>query len=414
MKALTDATIRGWIRTNRRVQARCDGHGLYVRYRLTDSAPRWVFRYQFQGKPRTMHLGTFNTMGLAEARRSAQALHNQVAQGIDVAVEKRAHEDRRTASHALARLEMTVSDLIDEFMARQITGQLKHAEVIQRRLDRNINASLGHIPVTDVRPLDVDHMLLAIRARGAPTIAHDALRWSKRIFAYALKREYVTSNPAAAFDVSDVGGRRRARDRWLTTRELVQLFRTMASATGWPREYQLAINLLLMLGTRKGELLGASKGEFDLERGIWCLPAERTKTVASITVPLPRQAVTLLRDLHQLSGDSPWLFPARKRLVGRISHIHAGTINAAVARCLRPSLGGVRPFSLHDLRRTTRTHLEALGTAPTVAERCLNHRVRGISGIYNRHDYFEERKEALQAWADVLTQLEADGLTAFD
>ena len=70
-------------------------------------------------------------------------------------------------------------------------------------------------------------------------------------------------------------------------------------------------------------------------------------------------------------------------------------------------LNAIRPFSLHDLRRTTQTHLQALGTTPAGAERCLSHRVRGISGIYNRHDYFEERQEALQRWADLLAQVGA-------
>ncbi|HEY4146172.1 hypothetical protein [Pinirhizobacter sp.] len=89
------------------------------------------------------------------------------------------------------------------------------------------------------------------------------------------------------------------------------------------------------------------------------------------------------------------------------THIHLGTLNAAASARLRPTLVGTGPFCIHDLRRTSRTQLEALGTASVVAERCLNHRVSGISGICNRHDYLDERKEALQRWADVLEQLGA-------
>jgi integrase len=407
MKALNDAVIRGWIRANHRVQAHCDGQGLYLRYRPTDASPRWVFRYQLNGKARTMHFSTFDAMGLVDARRFAQTLHDRIAQGIDVAVENKEHKGRYPMHSARVCPPMTVCDLADEFIARQVTGRLKHAGVIQRRVDRNLKAQLGHMPLTDVRPLDVDRMLIAIRARGASTMAHDALRWSKRIFAYALNREYITVNPAAAFGISDVGGRRKGRDRWLTMPELRQLFGAMGTAVGWPREYRLAISLLLTLGTRKGELLGASKGEFDLERSTWHLPAERTKTSAAITVPLPHQAVDALRELIQLAGDSPWLFPARTTAGGAAHHIHMGTLNAAMTKRLGPWLTGIRPFSLHDLRRTTRTHLEALGTTPAVAERCLNHCVRGISGIYNRHDYFQERQEALQRWADVLAQVGA-------
>jgi integrase len=407
MEILNDATIRGWIRENQRVQARCDGRGLYVRYRLTDAAPRWFLRYQLRGKPRTIHLGTFNAMGLADARRTAEALHDRIAKGIDVAVDRKEISEQGSRLRGGISVTMTVSDLIDEFIARQLTGRLKHVDVIRRRMDRNLKAYLGSMRAADVSPLDVDRMLLAIRARGAPTMAQDVLRWSKRVFAYALKREYVSRNPAAAFGASDAGGQRKGRDRWLTIPELRKLFAAMALAEGWPREYRLAISLLLMLGVRKGELLGAAKAELDLPSATWDVPAERTKTGFAITVPLPRQAILALSELCRLSGDNPWLFPARTVSKTTTTHIHLGTLNASASARLRPMLVGMRPFCIHDLRRTTRTQLEALGTASAVAERCLNHRVSGISGIYNRHDYFEERKEALQRWADVLEQLGA-------
>lgn len=107
-----------------------------------------------------------------------------------------------------------------------------------------------------------------------------------------------------------------------------------------------------------------------------------------------RQAILALTELCRLSGDSPWLFPARTMSKATTTHIHLGTLNAAASARLRPTLVGTGPFCIHDLRRTTCKQLEALGTASVVAERCLNHR---ISGIYNRHDYLNERKEALQS-----------------
>ena len=74
------------------------------------------------------------------------------------------------------------------------------------------------------------------------------------------------------------------------------------------------------------------------------------------------------------------------------------------------TIGGDFPnFTVHDFRRTARTHLAALGVLPHIGERCLNHKVKGVEGIYNRHDFFEERKEALQKWADLLDQLERGG-----
>jgi len=162
-----------------------------------------------------------------------------------------------------------------------------------------------------------------------------------------------------------------------------------------------------MLATRKTELIGSRIVEFDLDAAIWHLPAERTKTGAAIDIPLPRQAVEALRELVRLASNSAWLLPARKMQTRMIPHIDPNTVNAAMAKSIRPLLSDCELFTLHDFRRTARTHLEALGTLPHVAERCLNHKVKGVEGIYNRHDYFEERKAALQAWADLLAELEA-------
>jgi integrase len=89
-----------------------------------------------------------------------------------------------------------------------------------------------------------------------------------------------------------------------------------------------------------------------------------------------------------------------------LPHIDTNTINAALAKSIRPMMKESEAFSPHDFRRTARTHLEALGVAPHVAERCLNHKIKGVVGVYNRHDYFEERRTGLQKWADLLAEAE--------
>ena len=121
----------------------------------------------------------------------------------------------------------------------------------------------------------------------------------------------------------------------------------------------------------------------------------------AIDIPLPPQAVECLRELHRLAGGSQWLLPARKMQHRMIPHIHEGTLNVALAK-LRPLLPGFERFCVHDFRRTARTHLAALGVDPHIAERSLNHKIKGVEGIYNRHDYFEERGKALALWVSFL------------
>ena len=100
------------------------------------------------------------------------------------------------------------------------------------------------------------------------------------------------------------------------------------------------------------------------------------------------------------------MLPAHKMQHRMIPHIHENTLNVALVKVKR-EMPGTEPFCIHDFRRTARTHLAALGVAPHVAERCLNHKLKGIEGIYNRHDYFDERRAALDLWAHFLATCES-------
>jgi len=408
MGKLSDVDIRRWIAAGERFEGKGDGDGLSLRYRLADAAPRWLFRYRLAGKSRVLHLGSYGALSLAAARKTAKEMRARVALGYDVVAEKQDRRQKAAAKIEAAQNVVTVAMLADEYLTEKIIGRWKHPNIVRSRIERDIKPAIGALALSDVKPSHIDALLKGIVKRGAPTMATDVLRWLKRMFDYAIKREMVLTNPAAAFDPSDAGGKEEARDRWLTRAELVRLLAVMKTAKGWTYQNTLAVKLLLMLGNRKSELIEAPIKEFDLDRGIWALPAERTKTGQAIDIPLPRQAVEALRELVRLAGYSEWLLPARKMQTRMIPHIDLNTIGAAIAKNIRPLLGdNFAPFVVHDFRRTARTHLEALGVLPHVAERCLNHKLRGVVGIYNRHDYFEERKSALQAWADLLTELES-------
>jgi integrase len=114
-------------------------------------------------------------------------------------------------------------------------------------------------------------------------------------------------------------------------------------------------------------------------------------------------AVDWLRELKALDASSEYLFPKRRRdRRERVPHVGRDTLNAAMQRAQH----GLRPFTLHDLRRTARTQLAALGIRREVAERCLGHAIRGVEGTYDRHDYFKERRAALEQWTAVLIDAE--------
>jgi integrase len=403
MGTLTDLQIRTWIKTGERFEQRGDGEGLHLRYRQTDAVPRWRFRYRLAGKPRS-----YADLSLADARKTAKEMRARVALGYDVAGEKQERKRDAVAKIEAEKDAQTVGELADEYFERMILGRWKHPNIVRSRIERDIKPSIGALHVEEVKPSHIDAMLQAVVKRGAPTVANDVLRWVRRIFDFAIKRHTLQYNPAAAFTLADAGGQEEARTRWLTREELVRLFEAMRTAKGFSVENALSVKLLLLLAVRKQELVGARISEFDLDNAVWSLPAERTKTGAPIDIPLSKPAVEALRKLVALACGDDYLLPARKRQERMLPHIHENTLNVALSK-VKAMLPGVENFTIHDFRRTARTHLAALGVDSHIAERCLNHKIDGVEGIYNRHAYFNERREALAKWAAVVESCEHPG-----
>lgn len=379
-----------------------DGEGLYLRIRDTGSAS-WTLRYRFGGRDVWMPLGDAHDMSLAVAREIARAKRVQIDRGVNPLADRRAKD-------AEARSQGPFKQLADRWYANEIEKKLKHPIVVRRSLDNHILPILGRKKAQDITPGDCDAVLDRIRT-DKPAAANDVLRYLRAIFRFARRRHLIGASPVADFTSSDAGGRERSRQRALSLDEISKLLVAMRESTSLGRENALAIKLLLALCVRKGELLAATWDEFDLAgepaRGaLWRLPAERTKTGTAIAIPLAPPVVEWLQALHTLALGSGYVFPARRRDPrARSEHVGTDTLNVALTRLEH----GLAPFTLHDLRRTARTQLAALGIRNEVAERCLNHKLRGVAGTYNTHDYFAERRAALETWATVIGEAERGG-----
>lgn len=409
MGKLTDIAIRNWIKAGERFEQRSDGEGLYLSYREKFVTPLWLFRYRFAGKQRVMSMGSYKALSLADARKAAKELRARVALGFDVASEKQERKREAVAKIEAEQNAVTVAMLADEYFERNILGRWKHPNIVRSRIENDIKPNIGKMKADAVKPRDIDAMLKTIIKRGAPTMASDVLRWTKRIFDFGIKRHSIEFNPAAAFDLSDAGGKEEARDRWLTHDEIASLFQAMRDKAGtFTMENRCAVRLLLLLAVRKEELLAAPWSEFDLDNAVWHLPEERTKTSVAIDIPLPRLAVETLQELKRLACGSAYVFPAKKMQHRMVPHISLDTLNAALSKHIKPLLreAGIPNFTIHDFRRTARTHLAALGVDPFTAERCLNHKIKGVEGIYNRHAYFDERSRALNLLASFIEKAE--------
>lgn len=405
MGKLTDIQIRTWIRNGERFAGRSDGNGLYLCFPQNYSAPFWRFRYKLSGKARVMLIGYYSSISLAKAREMTKELHARVALGYDVAGEKQERKAEAIKKIEEEKNALHVSQLAAEYFEKQILPNWKHPDILRRRIEKDINPNIGHLKIEDVRPRHIIDMLQKINARNAPTVANDVLRWTRRIFNYGIKLQMIETNPTTAFEIADAGGKEKSRERWLTQEELTKFFQAMQITKGFSRQNELTMKLILALCCRKMELCGARWAEFDLENAIWHLPAERVKNGDAIDIPLPAVTVEWLLELRQMSLNSQWVLPARKMQHKMIPHIQESTLPVALAK-VRSNLPDVPNFTIHDFRRTGRSHLAALGIDPVVAERCLNHRIKGVEGIYNRYEYFKERKAALEQWTALLIALE--------
>jgi len=401
MGKLSDIQLRAWVKAGNPITGKSDGGGLTFTLSRAGVAA-WVLRYRHGGKQPEYSIGRYPDISLAEARVLAAELRRRVQQGEDIAASKQDEKAKAAAEKAKALIKAnTTSALAAEWLARAISDS--HRPKVARVLDRYALPEIGLLSPEQVQPAHVDHVLRQTVKAGAPTTANDLLRYLKRLFAFARKRRIVTHNPAEDFDTSDAGGKELARTRALSVGEIGKFIAAMKDCETLGRDNELAFRLLLLLGVRKGELVGAAWHEFDLGAALWHLPAERSKTGEAIMIPLPPLAVKWFRELETRAAGSPWVFPARRIGKRRLGHISPDTLNVALTRLEH----GLPAFTVHDLRRTVRTQLSALGVSPHIAERVLNHKLRGVAGVYDRHDYLEERLQALQQWAVMLANIEA-------
>lgn len=381
-----------------------DGGGLYFCVRSSGS-PYWMLRYSNDGKRHEATLGQYPDMSLAEAREAAVLAKQGIRAGNDPIQEKK--------KLGLPEIE-TVEQLFLDWYETDLSKRLKHPGIPRRIYWREIHPLIGGHRINEVTPREIRAVLQKVQSSDRPSIANDTLLYMKQLFRHGIKLDLCQSNPAVAFNVSDAGGIELSRDRTLSIEEIEKAFKVFQdNISSFSPDNYLACCLFLVLGVRKSELCEARWEEFDLDKGVWDLPQGRSKTGAAISIPLPSQAIAWLKVLQGRAWDSPYVFPARRE--SKKPHMGPDTLNRAISKLFgrepgkkkQPpnKMGDLEHFTVHDLRRTFRSLAASVGVPSHVAERCLNHKLKGVQGIYDRHDYFDERKTAHQNVADLLEPL---------
>lgn len=369
-----------------------DRDGLYL-FVSPAGGKLWRGKYRINGREKSLSLGAYPRVGLAEARK----LWSDARQLDDPSAAKQA---QKQASNASAP---TFLEVAQEWHRRQSPGWTrKHMSQVWRSLEIDILPTLGSRPIDEIQPHDIMALIEKIEDRGAGEIAARVLQRVRAVFSRAVALGYREVNPAGELH-HHLKPRKKGQQTTLAADELPAFLKALDAYDG-DATTRLALRLLILTLARTGEIREAKWTEFDRQQGVWIVPTERMKNRQTHRVPLSCQALNVLAELHGLTGHSQWLMP------GRLEDKPASqnTMLFAVYR-----MGFHKRTTVHGFRALASTILNESITevdgkkhrmwSVDAIERALAHTEQNrVKGAYDRGDRFEERTAMMQWWADYL------------
>jgi integrase len=374
--------------------------------RCSGTARSYVLYVRLPGSkaPTRLALGDAQKMGLAVARKKAREWLDLIEQGKDPrAIEHQAEIE------AQRRQRTTFAAVAEDFIADKLPHE-RGGRKIERAMRRDLLPIWGGKPITEITEADVLSLVRAKKTK-TPAQAHNLLTLVKRLFSWAIdQRSYgLTISPCVNLRASKIIGDRPQGERTLTDDELFALWRG-AGRLGYP--YAEVYRVLLRTGLRLNEVADASWAEFDLPKREWTIPAVRMKgrpgKARPHLVPLTDDVLEILHSLPRFKirdylfsstlGAKPiWLSSTVKARLDA----HMRRTLRAMARCRGEDLVGREPlprWTNHDIRRSVRSQLSSLKIPDVVCEAILAHARPGIKSVYDKYNYFDEKREALQLW----------------
>ena len=357
--------------------------GFGVRVSAAGTKTFFVLHRSAGGAFRRKSLGRYPELSLADARQQAQAVLSGTGP------EKEAGKQTRSASDPFSQ---SVTAFVEGHCRRR--NRESTAKETERLLRTVFEPEWKARPVGDIRKSEVLEVLDRIEAAGTPSAARHAFAAIRKFFNWCLERGLIEASPCMGVRTP---GKPSARDNVVSDGALRAIW-SGAETIGWP--YGPIAQLLMLTAQRRGEVVGMTWDEIDVEKALWSLPGARTKNHRSHVVPLTSRAIALLEALPRVD-ESPFIFPAR----GKPDRPYSGY---SKGKRELDAVCGLSGWTLHDLRRTAATGMAGAGIAPHVVERLLNHTTGafgGVAGIYNRFGYLEEMRAALDAWEAHLTRI---------
>lgn len=347
------------------------------------------------GRQHRVTLGAYPLLGLGKAREQARELLEAVSEGRDP------RDERREAN--LLRHTNTVETVATRFIEQDAKRTVASWEKIKRTLDLHVIPVIGSKPIRDIRRADVHELLDELVAADKVGTAREVRKHLSRLFNWALDRELLTDNPVHGLKRGDLDPNAEA-GRALTNDELRYIWRA-AGDLGYP--FGPWYRLLMLTGRRREEWAAARRSEIDLAERLHELPKERHKSRRGHVLPLSDPAWAIIDGLPVWAGEEAAKANDYYLLSTNAGAGHIKGFSKAKTRLDKTALilmrkahpdAALAPYRVHDFRVTCETRLADLGFNQDVRDAVLGHAKPGLQKTYNKHEYLEEKREAMAAY----------------
>jgi integrase len=361
----------------------------------------WIWFYRFKGRHRRVTLGEYPAMGLADARLKLAEARKLLESDIDPGA-------REVEQRKAERTAETVAELVEAYLEKWARPRKRSAAEDERILRKDVVPAWEKRKAKDIARRDVIALLDKIVDRGSPIAANRTLALIRRMFGWALSRDIIGASPCVAVKAP---AKERRRDRVLSADEIAAFWRVLDNPElAMSPAIRRALRFQLVTAQRKGEVIAAEWGEFDLDGRVWTIPAAKAKNGMPHRVPLAPLALAILDEVEAATGSNGtprWLFPSPKPITGPDGITTRPITGPAVDHAMRNNrealgLGDATP---HDLRRTAASHMTSIGIGRLVVAKILNHAEPGVTAVYDRHSYDAEKRTALDTWSRRLEEI---------
>lgn len=396
--ALTDRGIRA-AKAGQAIVKLSDGGGLQL-WITPDGAKRWRLAYRHNGRQKTLAIGVYPTVGLREAREAREEARRLLGIGQDPSLSKRLEKAARVKASA-----NTFNAVADELLdKKRREGKAERTSAKIEWLLGLARPELGARPIAEIAAPEVLRVLKAVEMRGRLETAKRLRATIGQVFRFAVATGRADTDPTASLRGAIASPVVQHRAAILEPKAFGGLLRAIASYEGAP-ETNVALGLLTLTFARPGEVRAAEWSEFDLDGAIWSIPAQKMKMRRPHRIPLSPRAVTILREIHDITGSGRFVFPSNR---SRERCMSENTINAALRR-----LGFTKEeMTGHGFRSTASSILNECGLWHADAiERQLAHvDADSVRRAYARADFWDERVRMMSWWADRCHEMQAGGI----